>query len=101
MQILQYNNLNFDIFQNQHIILQIKLHITKLLTNYTVGTAHKQNTIHGRETQPPVITNKPWVQPKKTFINIPEMPDLEKIKQHFTRTVTAEQSKAALDRLDK
>ena len=29
------------------------------------------------------------------------MPDLDKIKKHFTHTVTAEQCKAALDRLDK
>ena len=35
------------------------------------------------------------------LINIPEIPDLEKIKIHFMRTVTAEQCKAALDRLDK
>ena len=77
----------------------------------TIGTAHKkhhENAIHGIETQPPVINKKPWVQPKKTFINrkikklqrevsilnkdgniynnllnIPEIPDLEKIKKTF------------------
>ena len=35
------------------------------------------------------------------LINIPEIPDLNKIKKHFTKTVTTEQCKAALDRLDK
>ena len=46
--------------------------IFKFCIIVTVGTAHKQhheNTIHGKETHPPVKNNKPWVQPKKTFIN--------------------------------
>ena len=84
---------------------------------------HHDNSIHGKESNQPA---KPWVQPKKTYINrrikklqkkvsevnrdgniynnlinIPEIPDLGKIKKHFTRTVTAEQCKAELDRVDK
>ena len=41
--------------------------ICKFCSTITVGTAHKQhheNTIHGKETNPPVKNNKPWVQPK-------------------------------------
>ena len=103
--------------------------LCKLCGTMLVGAAHKQhheNTIHGKETQPPVKTNKPWVQPKKTYINrkikrlqkevselnkdgnmynnlidMPEIPELDKIKKHFTKTVTTEQCREALDRLDK
>ena len=35
------------------------------------------------------------------LLNIPEIPDLDKIKKHFTKTVTVQQCKDALDRLDK
>ena len=33
--------------------------------------------------------------------NIPEIPDIQKIKEHFSKTVTTEQCTAALNRLDK
>ena len=81
------------------------------------------NSVHGKELQAPT---KVWVQPKKTYINrrvktiqkevnklnkdgniynnllnIPEIPDLDKIKKYFTKTVTAQQCRDALDRLDK
>ena len=36
------------------------------------------------------------------LLNIPEIPDLQKIEiTHFNKTVTTEQCKAALDRLEK
>ena len=35
------------------------------------------------------------------LLNIPEIPDLQKIKEHFNKTVTTEQCTAALNRLDK
>ena len=92
----------------------------------TIGYAqklHHENSVHGKESHAPA---KVWVQPKKTYINrrvkkiqkevnklnkdgniynnllnIPEIPDLDKIKKHFTKTVTAQQCRDALDRLDK
>ena len=98
----------------------------KVCDKITIGYAqklHHENSVHGKESHAPA---KPWVQPKKTYINrrikkvqkevsdlnkdgniynnllnIPEIPDLDKIKNHFTKTVTAKQCKEALDRLDK
>ena len=111
-----------------HIKDMHERNVCKECNTITVGTAHKQNhenAVHGTETQPHATNKKPWIQPKKTFINrkikklqrevsilnkdgniynnlltIPEIPDLEKIKKYF-KTVTTEQCKAALDRLDK
>ena len=81
--------------------------ICKVCATITIGNAHKlhhENSIHGKEFSAPA---KPWVQPKKTYINrrikklkkevselnkdgniynnlinIPETPDLDKIKKH-------------------
>ena len=44
--------------------------ICKLCATITIGTAHKlhhENTIHGKEINPPVKNNKPWVQLKKNL----------------------------------
>ena len=35
------------------------------------------------------------------LLGLPETPDLDKIKKHFTETVTEKESRAALDRLEK
>ena len=86
----------------------------------TVGTAHEKLThgneaeithLHA-QTEAPAHKKKGWIQQKKTFINrkvkklineikkdgniyndlnnIPEKPDIQKIKQHFSKTVTTQ-----------
>ena len=79
--------------------------------------------VHGKETHTPP---KVWIQPKKTYINrrvkiiqkkvntlnkdeniynnlldLPETPDLDKIKKYFTKTVTEKEFRDSLDKLER